>query len=160
MMEFLHGSESLAQRAEHDDLECLDTIDSQVKLMNVLVNDALDLSKIEAGKMTFERIGFSMAKLVKATTAGQKSRAHAQGIALRTIIAPDIARWAYGDPTRIRQVLTNMLSNGQCHMHVPNAHVALVVFSSSAQALNSLCCFVCFLLFFQPSNSPTSVKSS
>jgi hypothetical protein len=39
MMEFLHSSESLQARAEHDDLECLDTIDSQVKLMNVLGMD-------------------------------------------------------------------------------------------------------------------------
>ncbi len=160
MMEFLHGSESLQLRAEHEDLECLDVIDSQVKLMNVrerrhtnserqtasqarlasaergksfifcfcsalsssrlfptslqvLVNDALDLSKIEAGKMTFERIGFSLAKLVRATAAGLKARAHAQGIALRTVIAPDLARIVYGDPTRLRQVLANMLSNGQ-----------------------------------------------
>jgi signal transduction histidine kinase len=106
----MHASETLQQTADKEDLESLATIDAQVKVMNVIVNDALDLSKIEAGRMTFETIGFSMGRLLRAVVTSLKSRSISQGITLNLTLAPDVAPWAFGDPTRIRQVIMNLLT--------------------------------------------------
>jgi hypothetical protein len=58
MVDFLHQSEM-----KKEDWECIETIDSQVKMMTTIVSDSLDLSKIEAGKIQMETIGFNIAHL-------------------------------------------------------------------------------------------------
>lgn len=111
MIDFLQSSESMRLHSDAHDWECLTTIDAQVKVMNVLVNDALDLSKIEAGKMHFESIAMSLTKLAKAVVTSCKTRAQTAGLALHLHLDPDLPKVVYSDPTRLRQVLTNLLSN-------------------------------------------------
>ena len=75
--------------------------------MNSIVNDALDLSKIEAGKMDMECVSFSLHKLALSLASGYKTRALAQGIALHVDVSRRVPHTLYSDPTRIRQVLSN-----------------------------------------------------
>jgi signal transduction histidine kinase/ActR/RegA family two-component response regulator len=76
-----------------------------------IINDILDLSKIEAGKINLEAIPLSPAGVVHGAVALLQSEALKKGIVLDITIAPDVPSWVTGDPTRLRQILINLLSN-------------------------------------------------
>jgi signal transduction histidine kinase/DNA-binding response OmpR family regulator/HPt (histidine-containing phosphotransfer) domain-containing protein len=77
----------------------------------VIINDILDLSKIEAGKLTVEYIHFNFRELLDDIDQVFTPQAHAKGIALEFAIANDIPVAICGDPNRLRQVLFNLLGN-------------------------------------------------
>jgi signal transduction histidine kinase len=76
-----------------------------------LVNDILDLSKVEASQLELERTGFSLSDLLEKVREMVAVRAHEKGLALVCEIAPEVPRDLIGDPTRLRQVLLNLLGN-------------------------------------------------
>src|SRR5450432_4262322 len=76
-----------------------------------LINDILDLSKVEASQLDLERTGFSLNDLLEKVTEMVAVRAHEKGLALVCEIAPDVPTDLVGDPTRLRQVLLNLLGN-------------------------------------------------
>lgn len=76
-----------------------------------LLNDLLDLSKIEAGKMVLERIPFRVRDLVADCLKGQHTAAVRNGNELKSKINPDVPEEVLGDPLRIRQILSNLLHN-------------------------------------------------
>ena len=80
-------------------------------LLNI-INDILDFSKIEAGRFELENIDFNLHKTVEDVTELFAERAHSKGLELSCRIAPDIPDAARGDPSRIRQVLGNLVGNG------------------------------------------------
>jgi signal transduction histidine kinase len=77
-----------------------------------IINDILDFSKIEAGKMTFEKVDFNLRETIVNAVALLNPRAQAQGLALRYSLAPEIPPLVVGDPSRLRQILLNLLGNG------------------------------------------------
>jgi CheY-like chemotaxis protein len=95
--------------AEHR--EHLETIQDCGETLLGLVNDILDLSKIEAEKLSLEHAPFNLADLVKETLAVIAPMAGARGLDLLQSIAPDLPAAWMGDAGRIRQVLLNLLSN-------------------------------------------------
>jgi len=76
-----------------------------------LLNDILDLSKIEAGKMLFERTPMSPALVVEDCVKSFLARAHQKGIGLTFDSTVPERERVFGDPLRLRQVVTNLLSN-------------------------------------------------
>ena len=76
-----------------------------------LLNDLLDLSKIEAGKMRLEPIAFGVSSLVQSTAALWCSRAEAEGLTFTAEIEIDEQEHVCADETRVRQVLFNLLGN-------------------------------------------------
>jgi PAS domain S-box-containing protein len=76
-----------------------------------LVNDILDLSKVEASQLELERTRFSLNDLLGKVTEMVTVRAHEKGLALICEIAAEVPRDLVGDPTRLRQVLLNLLGN-------------------------------------------------
>ena len=90
--------------------ERLDKIGEAAGHLMQVINDILDLSKIEAGKAEFEQVDFSLASLLSSSVALVAQRAWAKGLALATEVddVPDALR---GDPTRLSQALVNLLSN-------------------------------------------------
>jgi len=76
-----------------------------------IINDILDLSKVEAGKIDLEAILLSPAGLVHGALALVRGEAVKKGVALDITITPDVPTWVNGDPTRLRQILLNLLSN-------------------------------------------------
>ena len=76
-----------------------------------LINDILDLSKVEASQLELERTRFSLNDLLGKVTEMVAVRAHEKGLALVCEIAPEVPRDLVGDPTRLRQVLLNLLGN-------------------------------------------------
>jgi PAS domain S-box-containing protein len=77
----------------------------------VVLNDILDLSKIEAGKMSIERIAFSSAQVIGEVEQLVKLRATQKGIDFSVEIASQTPEIILGDPTRVRQILLNLVGN-------------------------------------------------
>ncbi|SMF45106.1 MULTISPECIES: response regulator [unclassified Pseudomonas] len=80
------------------------------KVLVELLNDILDLSKFDAGQLELERIAFDMGSLVE-DTANLLSQNTAQSVELTCLIARDFPSSVLGDPTRVRQIVSNLLSN-------------------------------------------------
>ncbi len=76
-----------------------------------VVNDVLDLSRLEAGKLTIERRPFDLRAVVEDTVAALALPADAKGLELVCAVAPEVPGAVFGDPDRIRQVLTNLVGN-------------------------------------------------
>ncbi|HXA39624.1 MAG TPA: PAS domain S-box protein [Phenylobacterium sp.] len=76
-----------------------------------LINDILDLSKVEASQLDLERTGFSLADHLEKVIEMVAPRAQEKGLTLVWEIAPGVSNDLVGDPTRLRQVLLNLLGN-------------------------------------------------
>jgi PAS domain S-box-containing protein len=85
-------------------------LDSAETLLTI-INDILDLSKLDAGKTEIELLDFDVAGLIEGVAALLKVRATAKGISLATDITPDMPKWLRSDPTRLRQILFNLIGN-------------------------------------------------
>ncbi len=77
-----------------------------------ILNEILDYSKLEAGKLELEQVEFNLASLVEEVCALLAGRAHDKGLELNCFFPADLPHLWRGDPTRIRQVLTNLIGNG------------------------------------------------
>jgi CheY-like chemotaxis protein len=80
------------------------------KVLVELLNDILDLSKFNAGQLEMERIPFDLGTLAE-DTANLLSQNAAASVELTCLIAPDFPAMVLGDPTRVRQIVSNLLSN-------------------------------------------------
>ena len=76
-----------------------------------LINDILDLSKVEASQLDLEQTGFSLSDHLEKVIEMVSPRAHEKNLALKYEIAPNVSNDLVGDPTRLRQVLLNLLGN-------------------------------------------------
>ena len=76
-----------------------------------LINDILDLSKLDAGAMPVERVPVELGRLLGDSVALLRQRAEDKGLRLAMDIAPELPAAVLGDPLRIGQILTNLLSN-------------------------------------------------
>jgi two-component system, sensor histidine kinase and response regulator len=91
--------------------EYLDTVQSSAGSLLSLLNDILDFSKIEAGKLDFELIDFSLRDVLDDTMKALGFRAQQKSLELACHIMPDVPDALRGDPTRLRQVLINLVGN-------------------------------------------------
>jgi PAS domain S-box-containing protein len=76
-----------------------------------LINDILDLSKVESGHLVLESIDFDLGEVLDKTLEMMAVRAHEKGLELALRIAPEIPTALVGDPARLRQVLINLIGN-------------------------------------------------
>ena len=96
-----------------------------------LINDMLDLAKVESGRLTIERIALDLEELIDKLGDLMGVRAYQKGLELAMRIAPDVPRNLVGDPLRLRQILVNLLGNaikftdrGQIVLSVERADIA------------------------------------
>jgi signal transduction histidine kinase/DNA-binding response OmpR family regulator len=101
----------LDSRLSLEQQEQLETAKGCASTLLALLNDILDLSKIEAGRMALEKIPFDLRVVADECVKAQLPKARQKGVALRCLTAPDLAPQVIGDPLRMRQVLVNLLSN-------------------------------------------------
>ncbi len=76
-----------------------------------IVNDVLDFSKMEAGKMTLENVNFDLKDLIEEIVRTHSPRVFDKGLDLNYLFSSSIPRYLIGDPNRLRQILNNLLSN-------------------------------------------------
>ena len=87
------------------------TVLESAKSLLDIINEILDFSKIEAGKLDLEQIEFDLRELIGNVASLFAERAHSKGLELVTYIAANVPRRCFGDPARLRQILTNFVSN-------------------------------------------------
>ncbi len=101
----------LGKEPRPDQLRYLDAIRLSADNLLVIVNDILDLSKIEAGKIIIEQTDFSFREVVQSVRDMLLLKAEEKHIDLRVYVDADIPKRLIGDPTRINQVLINLAGN-------------------------------------------------
>lgn len=89
----------------------LQTLYGEARSLSGLIDDILDLAKIEAGKMVLGTAPFDLADLIRTVEEGFAPRARQKGLHFETYLAPDIPANLVGDPVRLRQVLVNLIGN-------------------------------------------------
>ena len=94
--------------AQRDEIE---TAQRSAHALLALLNDILDLSKIEAGKMTLERIPLDARFLIEDIVKGQAGAARQKGLLLSSSVSAAVPQRVLGDPMRLRQVLANLVNN-------------------------------------------------
>ena len=88
-----------------------ETIQSSGEALLNLINDILDYSKIDAGRLDLETVDFDLQGLMDDFAATLALRAHEKGLEFISFIDPDVPRFLRGDPGRLRQILTNLVGN-------------------------------------------------
>ncbi|MBL8486562.1 MAG: response regulator [Rhodocyclaceae bacterium] len=76
------------------------------------INEILDFSRLESGKLTLDRVPFPIREIVDGALAACVTAASAKGLDLRCDVAPELPALVSGDPVRLRQILTHLVENG------------------------------------------------
>ena len=98
-------------RLDEQQREYLQIAYSSAEALLFLINDILDISKIEAGKMEFDSVDFSLPGLIEDFSSGFAIAAEKKGIKYVVNVADDVPRYLKGDPGRLRQILINLTGN-------------------------------------------------
>jgi len=106
MLEFLFGSELTAEQRGY-----AEQAKQSANSLLGLINDILDASKIDAGKLRLERIPFHLRVTIEELASIFEIRARAKGLSFRCVLPGSFPWMAVGDPGRLRQVLSNLLAN-------------------------------------------------
>ena len=113
----LNGLLGLARMLQQPDLEdgtrrqYLDQMLDSAESLSGLISDILDLSKIEAGRLTLESLPFALRDMLGTMRMAYLTLAQARGLAFQIDVAEDVPAWVVGDPVRTRQILSNYLTN-------------------------------------------------
>jgi len=107
------GMTDLALDADSEDerQEYMKIVKNSAESLLGILNDILDFSKIEANKLMLERVGFGLRQAISETLKTLGVRAGEKGLELICDIADDVPEHVLGDPTRLRQVLINLIGN-------------------------------------------------
>ncbi|KAF0100706.1 MAG: multi-sensor hybrid histidine kinase [bacterium] len=107
---------------QHDHAQ---TIADSAKALMGMINDLLDFSKIEAGRLSVEHIPFDLRPLLRAALQLYRHRAESKGLALDLEVDAAVPDWVRGDPTRLRQVLLNLLDNALKFTHAGQVRLSV-----------------------------------
>ncbi len=106
MAELLQGT-----RLDPEQRECLETVTHSADVLLSVINDILDISKIEAGRLELEQRSFDLHALANEVVTVFAARARQKGLALGAEIEADVPALVVGDPLRLRQILLNLIGN-------------------------------------------------
>ncbi len=101
----------LETKLDAEQRDFANTIRASSDALLSLLNDILDLSKIEAGKLELEHVPFSLSDVVEGSIEMFAAKAEEKQIHICALIEPDVSLNISGDPIRLRQILVNLLSN-------------------------------------------------
>lgn len=126
MLELLNDTElSPSQK------DMLDTVLSSSETLLTILSDILDISKIEAGKLVLSKNNFNLDKLIKGVSDLMASKASSNGSTLRYFVPEDSPKFFLGDDTRIRQIITNFVSNAVKFTKEGNVELGYEILSQS-----------------------------
>ena len=100
-----------ATRPSGEQTEYLTAIESSSQNLLVIINDILDSSKMEAGKLTLEQVPFRLPEAVRRLSAMFKFATESKGLFLKIDVAPDVPAAVAGDSVRLNQILVNLVGN-------------------------------------------------
>ncbi len=102
---------ALDEELSPDLRDYLETTRESADLLLTLVNDVLDISKLESGKFVLDEVNFNLRDLVDETVRSISSRAFRKGLEIACRVAPNVPAILHGDSLRLRQILTNLVGN-------------------------------------------------
>ncbi|MEI6287494.1 MAG: PAS domain S-box protein [Bacillota bacterium] len=107
------GFVHLLEQTEIDEeqAEIIQTIKDSTDTLLTVINDVLDMSKIEAGKMDIELIPFDLSATVEGVVRVFNARAREKGLEINSLIRTNVPQFVVGDPTRLKQMLVNLVGN-------------------------------------------------
>lgn len=107
------GMTDLASQANRDPKlgEFIGVAYASARHLNGLISDLLEFSAFEAGKIRLQRVAFNPQELLEQTTRAYAGAAQEHGLRLALVSRPELNCRAFGDPLRVRQVLTNLIDN-------------------------------------------------
>jgi two-component system, sensor histidine kinase and response regulator len=105
----------------------LEKIDASAKTLLSVIDDILDFSKIEAGKMVLEDAEFTIEAVLESVSAVTAMRAEEKGLEIAYSISPAVPHKLRGDPLRLGQVLTNLISNAVKFTHAGEVVISIGV---------------------------------
>ncbi len=105
-LDLLEGTELNSSQKEY-----IEIIKISTDTLLSVINDILDISKIEAGRMEIERIPFDIRSMIETTIFLYDAKAREKGLEINMLISSSIPNFVIGDPTKIRQVISNLVSN-------------------------------------------------
>ncbi|UQD56515.1 hybrid sensor histidine kinase/response regulator [Flavobacterium sp. K5-23] len=117
-------------KLDNDQRQSVEAIKTAGNNLMIIINDILDFSKIEANKMTFEAVDFSLSKLVNSVIELLSPVSNDKKIKLISHINPQIEDVIIGDPTRLSQILINLVGNAI--KFTDKGYVELIVDSENA----------------------------
>lgn len=106
MAELLAATRLDAEQRDH-----VDVLEASAQSLLAVLDDILDYSKLDAGRVQLEQIPVDLSVLCRHVVTLLRPRAEQKGVALVLELARRVPRWVEGDPTRLRQVLLNLVSN-------------------------------------------------
>jgi PAS domain S-box-containing protein len=106
MTDLLLGTELDSEQREYAGM-----VRTSAESLLTIINDVLNFSKIEAGKLELESIDFKLRGSIEPTLKTLALRAYQKGLELNCSIEPDVPDALLGDPSRLRQILVNLLGN-------------------------------------------------
>lgn len=115
----------LAGPLSDEQREYLGWVQSSADSLMSILNDILDYSKVDAGQLQLEAVDFDLEALVAETLAIFSAQAAGKGIALHCAVLPDLPAVVTGDPLRLRQILSNLVSNALKFTHRGSVSVTL-----------------------------------
>ena len=112
-MNAIIGMSGLAMKSGLDSrqYEYVRKVNVSARLLLGIINDILDISKIESGRLQLEQTGFSLRSVMESVSTFANQLAEEKGLRLRLDISPQVPPYLLGDPLRLTQILTNLIGN-------------------------------------------------
>jgi PAS domain S-box-containing protein len=126
----------LDTKLDAEQCEYLTLVKSSAESLMVIINDILDVSKIEAGKLRLEATDLDLREVVLDTLKGLKVSADSKGLRLVCHVDPGVPALVRGDPGRLRQILINLIGNAIKFTDHGQVSVAIERWPESADALH------------------------
>jgi len=102
---------TLGTELDQEQREYVDSVKNSADSLLVVINEILDFSKIEAGKLTLEPIDFDLREHLGQAMKTLALRAHQKNLELVCYVPPELPQFILGDPTRLRQIILNLVGN-------------------------------------------------
>jgi len=118
--------------------ENVSTLKHAAQNLLILVNDILDYTKIESGKVEFEEVDTNLPELVERLRLIHNAKAMEEHLELKVEIADDVPTFVICDPTRLNQILSNLLANGLKFTHKGSVVVKLSIASETEEGVTIL----------------------
>lgn len=129
MVNLLTDAQSYSPLTDEQE-EYMQNILSCANLLNAIINEVLDFSKIEYGALTLEQIPYSVAQVLDQSIDVVAGHSHKQ-LDIMSLVAPDVPQRVMGDPTRLAQLIVNLTNNAI--KFTPGGHVVLEVSVASSK---------------------------
>lgn len=101
----------MSTKLDDEQRDYVKSVQTSGEMLLTIVNDILDLSKIEAGKFNMESVSFDLRETLESVLDLFAEPAHRKGLEIALLVQNDVPDALFGDPRRLRQVLTNLIAN-------------------------------------------------